>query len=83
MCSVPIETQALLKRQPKHAALPGDASSAIETMGAAKFTRNLRQLFHSDFDLSDALARIAVGPGSNRGAIAALANLTPKPIAST
>ncbi len=71
------DIRALLeKASPKHAAvLPRDASSAIESTGAAKFTRDLRQVFRSDFDVGDALAHVAVGSGSNHSPVGALVNL--------
>jgi adenylate cyclase len=71
------DIQALLeKASPKLAGrLPRDPSSAIKTTGAAKFTRDLRQLFHGDFDVNDALARDAAGPGRNHRWVGALVNL--------
>lgn len=71
------DIRALLeKASPKLAGrLPRDASSAIQSTGAAKFTRDLRQLFHGDFDVNDALARDAAGPGRNHRSVGALVNL--------
>ncbi len=64
------------KANPKHAALlPRDASSAIESTGASKFTRNLRQVFRSDSDLGDALAHVAVGSGSDHRPVSAMVHL--------
>jgi adenylate cyclase len=71
------DIRALLeKASPKHAALlPRDAGSAIESTGAAKFTRNLRQVFRSDFAVGDALAHVAVGSGSDHRPVGAMINL--------
>ncbi len=71
------DVRALLeKASPKLAALlPSDASSAIESTGASKFTRNLRQIFRSDSHLGDALAHVAVGSGSDHRPVGAMVNL--------
>ena len=79
------DIRALLeKASPKHAALlPRDASSAIESTGASKFTRNLRQVFRSDFDLGDALAHVAVGSGGDHRPVVRWSICTPVRIANT
>lgn len=71
------ELRALLeKARPKLAErLPRDASSAIKVTGAAKFTRDLRQLFHSDSNVIDAVAHAAVDSGRNHRTVGALVNL--------
>ncbi len=71
------DVRALLeKASPKLAALlPSDASSAIESTGASKFTRNLRQIFRSDSHLGDALAHVAVGSGSDHRPVSAMVHL--------
>ena len=71
------DIRALLeKANPKLSGrLPRDASSAIQSTGAAKFTRDLRQLFHGDFDVNDALAGGAAGSGRNHRSVGALVNL--------
>ena len=71
------DIRALLeKANPKLAGrLPRDPNSAIQSTGAAKFTRDLRQLFHGDFDVGEALARVATAPGGNQKSVGVLVNL--------
>ena len=71
------EIRALLsKARPEQAArLPQDANAAIESAGASRFIRDLRQVFHSDREVGDQLARLAVASGSNHKTIGALISL--------
>ena len=71
------EIRALLETaSPNHAAqLPRDASLAIASIGAAKFTRDLRQVFRRDVDAAEASAHVAAGSGGDHRPVAALVNL--------
>lgn len=71
------EIRALLsKARPEQAArLPQDANAAIESVGASRFTRDLRQVFHSDREVGDQLARLAAASGSKQKTIGALVSL--------
>jgi len=71
------EIRALLERaSPKHAALlPQDASLAIESIGAAKFTRDIRQVFRRDSNVAEALAHVNAGSGGNDKPVVALVDL--------
>jgi len=57
------------------ARLPRDAISGIQSMGAAKFTREVRQVFHGDAAANASMARAAAAPDGNYPTIDALIEL--------
>jgi len=66
----------LVKARPNQAArLPHDASSAIESIGASRFIRDLRQFLRAELDVDEALVRTAEAARSDHRIIGALVNL--------
>ena len=66
----------LEQASPKQASeLPRDVSAAMESTGATKFIRNLRQHFHNISDVGSLLAHISVGSERNRKWVVAMVNL--------